>query len=415
MNEPKDARQYSAAAEATELRSAAAIATKALGEARFVVLRDDDHAWSGNDASPGRHGPGAPVAAGDLKQGDTIRDVKGDCYRVHISRHHTVTAHPIIDGKAQVSADTSVRFFTHPDPEITAAGDNDRRDPIYLAGQGQPVTQPRWLPVRPNMAGHGFFTEAGAQSLAQLASSASHPCRAVDFVAHLLRLADELEGMANAEADEAQARDRAAARYAAAGGDPTVISSLERAEDVARAEALRERLVNAVSAELGLAMPPPGSPARDAFAIKLAGLVESVRLDREELFDENVRKRLQEVCFWHDYQNDALDLEWSKEVFLDGHQGIRECPDAELLERVVRSGEPLERVITLTGVAEDGPDLHGLAFLNVLASARGEELCRAWIDDLALDFLADTARALDAAGIANPYEDLLRPRERPAG
>ena len=67
-----------------------------------------------------------------LYDGTTIRDSKGQQYRVHYNRNSLVIAHPIVDGRAQVSADTSVRFWVNPDQ--TPSGDSDRTDPIYIVG-----------------------------------------------------------------------------------------------------------------------------------------------------------------------------------------------------------------------------------------------------------------------------------------
>lgn len=66
----------------------------------------------------------------NLHDGTIIRDTKGKQYRVHYMRHSTIVAHPIVDGKPQVSADTTVRFWTH--PERTPAGDNDRTDAVFV-------------------------------------------------------------------------------------------------------------------------------------------------------------------------------------------------------------------------------------------------------------------------------------------
>lgn len=70
-------------------------------------------------------------SASALPDGTTIRDGAGQLYRVHSHRNHLIVAHPIIDGKAAVSADTSVRFWVTPD--LTPSGDNDRTDPIFVA------------------------------------------------------------------------------------------------------------------------------------------------------------------------------------------------------------------------------------------------------------------------------------------
>lgn len=75
----------------------------------------------------------------DLADGTTIYDGQGKPYRVHYQRNDLVVAHPIIDGKPRVSADTSVRFWVNPDRP--ASGENDRTDPIYTAPQGTLVAR----------------------------------------------------------------------------------------------------------------------------------------------------------------------------------------------------------------------------------------------------------------------------------
>lgn len=75
----------------------------------------------------------------DLADGATIYDGQGKPYRVHYQRNDLVVAHPIVDGKAQVSADTSVRFWVNPDRP--ASGENDRTDPIYTAPRGTLVSR----------------------------------------------------------------------------------------------------------------------------------------------------------------------------------------------------------------------------------------------------------------------------------
>ncbi|MFN8758871.1 MAG: PLxRFG domain-containing protein [Tagaea sp.] len=82
----------------------------------------------------------APPAAPDdgrvtknsgLPDGATVKDGEGREYRVHYQRNALVLAHPIENGKANVSRDTTVRFWT--DPDVLPSGDRDRTDPIYLA------------------------------------------------------------------------------------------------------------------------------------------------------------------------------------------------------------------------------------------------------------------------------------------
>lgn len=74
-----------------------------------------------------------------MNDGATIADAQGNQYRVHYQRNDLVVAHPIINGNPQVSADTTVRFWTNQD--TTPSGDNDRTDPIY------PVAQPTQAPT----------------------------------------------------------------------------------------------------------------------------------------------------------------------------------------------------------------------------------------------------------------------------
>lgn len=78
----------------------------------------------------------------DLPDGTRIVDGNGNPYRVHYQRNSLVVAHPIIDGKPVVSADTSVRFWV--DPNREASGENDRLDPIYRdtsTSQEQPAVK----------------------------------------------------------------------------------------------------------------------------------------------------------------------------------------------------------------------------------------------------------------------------------
>lgn len=75
-----------------------------------------------------------------LADGTTIQDGEGNQYRVHYQRNNLVIAHPIVDGKAQVNADTTVRFWVNEDS--TPSGDNDRTDPIFKADTGVKVSNP---------------------------------------------------------------------------------------------------------------------------------------------------------------------------------------------------------------------------------------------------------------------------------
>ena len=65
----------------------------------------------------------------NMPDGVTIEDEKGQQYRVHYQRNALVLAHPIKDGKAVVSRDTTVRFWV--DADRAPSGENDRTDAIY--------------------------------------------------------------------------------------------------------------------------------------------------------------------------------------------------------------------------------------------------------------------------------------------
>lgn len=91
-----------------------------------LVFRDGR--WH-REEEPAAADDGRVTIASALHDGTTVRDGKGNLYRVHYQRNHLVIAHPIVDGKAQVNADSTVRFWTSPD--MPSAGDNDRLDPIY--------------------------------------------------------------------------------------------------------------------------------------------------------------------------------------------------------------------------------------------------------------------------------------------
>lgn len=75
----------------------------------------------------------APVKSGDdLHDDSVISDASGKQYRVHYMRNDLVVTHPIVDGKAQVSADTTVRFRLSDDIDPTST---ERPGPIYLVSR----------------------------------------------------------------------------------------------------------------------------------------------------------------------------------------------------------------------------------------------------------------------------------------
>lgn len=64
--------------------------------------------------------------------GAVIVDSRGRKYRGHSMRHDYLEAHPIIDGRAVVNADSRIIFHLNPH---TAQGYPARRhDPIYATG-----------------------------------------------------------------------------------------------------------------------------------------------------------------------------------------------------------------------------------------------------------------------------------------
>ncbi|WP_143328253.1 methyltransferase domain-containing protein, partial [Caballeronia pedi] len=113
------------------------------------VLRDGR--WHrAQEEQPERVDDGRVTIASALHDGTTVRDGKGNLYRVHYQRNHLVIAHPIVDGKAQVNADSTVRFWTSQD--MPPAGDNDRLDPIYPVGaaranEPEPAAEPAMPPA----------------------------------------------------------------------------------------------------------------------------------------------------------------------------------------------------------------------------------------------------------------------------
>lgn len=74
-----------------------------------------------------------PDAAANMGPGDIIVDDRGQEYRAHRARGEFLEAHPIENGKANVSADTTVRF--HLNPETAEAHPDRRADPVYATGR----------------------------------------------------------------------------------------------------------------------------------------------------------------------------------------------------------------------------------------------------------------------------------------
>lgn len=72
-------------------------------------------------------------AAENMQAGDIVVDGQGNEYRAQRARHDLLVAHPIVNGKAQVSADTEVRFLLT--PEKASSYPERRADPIYATGR----------------------------------------------------------------------------------------------------------------------------------------------------------------------------------------------------------------------------------------------------------------------------------------
>lgn len=72
---------------------------------------------------------GAVQSGADIPTNSIIRDAKGKQYRVHYMRWDLIVSHPIVGGKAQVSADTTVRFRLSDDIDPTST---ERPGPVYV-------------------------------------------------------------------------------------------------------------------------------------------------------------------------------------------------------------------------------------------------------------------------------------------
>lgn len=72
-------------------------------------------------------------SAGNMRAGDVVRDGSGKEYLALGSRHKWLEVAPIVNGKAQISADTTFKF--HLDPETADAYPERRADPVYATGE----------------------------------------------------------------------------------------------------------------------------------------------------------------------------------------------------------------------------------------------------------------------------------------
>lgn len=71
--------------------------------------------------------------AANLKSGDIVRTADGQEFRAFAARHYWLSAHPIVDGKAQISSDTEVIF--HLNPANASSYPNRDHRPIYATGK----------------------------------------------------------------------------------------------------------------------------------------------------------------------------------------------------------------------------------------------------------------------------------------
>lgn len=71
-----------------------------------------------------------PDIAANMKAGDVVVDEDGKEYRANAARHGWLEAHPIVDGKAQVNADSRVMF--HLDPQTASAYPERSHKAVFL-------------------------------------------------------------------------------------------------------------------------------------------------------------------------------------------------------------------------------------------------------------------------------------------
>lgn len=77
--------------------------------------------------------PITPRDAGDMRAGDVVVDGKGVEYVAVRARFDFIEVAPIVNGKANVSADTT--FYFHLNPDTASAYQSRRNDPVYRVGR----------------------------------------------------------------------------------------------------------------------------------------------------------------------------------------------------------------------------------------------------------------------------------------
>lgn len=76
-----------------------------------------------------------PDQAGNMRAGDIVVDGQGNEYMALHARHKWLEVAPIVDGRPQVSADTTIKF--HLEPETKHLYRERRGDPIYATGRNR--------------------------------------------------------------------------------------------------------------------------------------------------------------------------------------------------------------------------------------------------------------------------------------
>lgn len=176
--------------------------------------------WHREDAPAAVVEQAAPVddgrvtIAAALHDGTTIRDGKGNLYRVHYQRNHLVLAHPIVDGKAQVNADSTVRFWTSPD--MPPAGENDRLDPIYPVESAAQAAEPAPAaePAMPPASNPDVELAEDREDLADELARDPHSEKAKDLVR---KVAERVAAQDEPNLDDVDNPNSAAYRYADTG------------------------------------------------------------------------------------------------------------------------------------------------------------------------------------------------------
>lgn len=118
-----------------------------------------------------------PDQAGNMRAGDVAVDDQGREYMVLHARHKWLEVAPIVDGRPQVSADTTIKF--HLEPETKHLYRERRGDPIYATGRNR------------------YNQEAAAES-----RPAAEPSPSSDQFAGLIAIAaDSIESLRRSDVD----------------------------------------------------------------------------------------------------------------------------------------------------------------------------------------------------------------------